>query len=34
LHKINQKALRRKQNQDHDRLLEVAALTSSFVVSF
>jgi len=34
LHKINQKALRRKQNQDHERLLEVAALTSSYIVSF
>jgi hypothetical protein len=33
LHKITQSALKRKQNQDDDRLLEIAGLTSSIIVS-
>jgi len=33
LHMIHQKSLQKIYNQDHDRLLEVAGLTSSFIVS-
>ena len=33
LHKINQDALHRKTNQDHDRLMDVAGITSSMIVS-